>query len=143
MLFVGMKRIVQFFLFTALMASACSDSFNDPNPDYEEIIDLVDPEINLLSLKADSIYTGTDTLPIHIEFTDDWLLDIVTFDLVPFDNSAPDIKIFKYVEGTSFVLDTFYVVPIGLDSLEIGIVAACQDYATNTAQESLTVKVVK
>ncbi|MFY0644590.1 MAG: hypothetical protein JXR19_09020 [Bacteroidia bacterium] len=137
-----MTRNLILLLTLALAICSCRDEFNDPNPDYEEIIDLIAPEIELLSLKADSVYHNIDTLPIQIRYTDDHLLELMKFDLVVLNGTANPMNLLINKEDTVFLLDTFYPLP-ALDTVELGILTTCKDYAENTAVESFNIQVVR
>ena len=130
------------FLVATMALISCKDEFNDPNPDYKEIIDLVAPEIELLSLKADSTYRNIDTLAIKVRYTDDQLLEIMKFDLVVLNGVADPLNILINKEDTVCLLDTFYPLP-ALDTVKIGILTTCKDYAENTVAESFNVQVIR
>lgn len=135
-----MTRSILFALLLLGLFAACSDSFNDPHEGQEDIIDLDKPEILPLSLKADSIFRGIDTLDISVLYKD-LLLEIIKFDLVPTNVSAPSMNLTYNVVDTSFLLDTFYVIP-NVDTLDLSILTTCKDYAENTAIESFSIQVI-
>ena len=142
MLFAVMVRIILILMGMAFILGSCNDSFNDPNPDYEEIIDLTAPSIELISLAADSIYHGIDTLDLRVRYVDDYLLDNIKFDMVPLNISAASLNLNYKSTDSVFMMDTFYSLPVA-DTIEFGILTICTDYAGNVNSESFNIKVVK
>ena len=131
------------FLFAlALMAilAACSDSFNDPNEGYEEIIDLDKPEIIPITIAVDSVYRGIDTLDIQILYRD-LLLETISFNMAPTNVSGPNMVFNINREDTAFLLDTFYPIP-AFDTVDLSILTTCKDYAENTSVASYNIQVI-
>ncbi len=135
-----MTRSVLIAVVLIAVFSACSDSFNDPNEGYEQIIDLDKPEIIPISLKADSIYVGIDTLPIQIMYRD-LLLEQISFSLVPTNVSGPTMSININREDTTYLLDTFYPIPT-FDTIDLNVLTTCKDYAENTSVTSFNIQVI-
>lgn len=135
-----MKRNL-FGLLILIIVWGCSDTFTDPNPGYEEIIDNTPPIIDLITLKSDSVYTGSDSVRIVIDFSDDYWLDKIFFDLAPVSKAAESMSIQRTLDDSTFRLDTIYVKPSQIDTLELSVVAQCIDYANNYSSKSLTFKI--
>ena len=135
-----MSKSFTIFIVLIGLLSACSDSFNDPNEGYEEIIDLDKPEIIPLSIQADSVYNGIDTLPIKILYRD-LLLETISFSLAPTNVSGPSMSININREDTVYLLDTFYPIP-SFDTIDLSILTTCKDYAENTSVASYSIQVI-
>ena len=137
-----MIRIILILSVFVFIAVSCNDSFNDPNPDYEEIIDNTEPTIELLSLSNDSVYYSLDTLNVRVRYTDDYLLDVIRFDMVPLNVTGASLKLNLKSTDSVYMIDTFYLVPAG-DTVELDVLTICTDYAGNVSSKSLQVKVIK
>ena len=124
-----------------LAISSCRDEFNDPNPDYEEIVDLEAPRITALNLKNDSIHRNIDTLEISLEFRDDLLLGAMNIELASLNVSHPGMKFSLPLTDTFARLDTFYLLP-AVDTTEIAMIIGCEDYAGNSDQVAINLEVV-
>lgn len=142
MLFAVMSRIVLILLGFALYASSCSDEFNDPNPDYQEIIDNENPTIDIEGFMNGDTLRAIDTLDIRINFEDNYALESMSVYLAPINVVGPTMNFSKLSQDSVFALDTFYVIPAG-DTVGLGMLTTCKDLAGNVNSSSIDLTVIK
>ena len=127
-----MKKIaivfsVLFFCF------GCKDEIN--LPEYNSIEDNESPVISLISPTKEATYSGQTQLPIRVDFTDNYEVDEVQFQLSPINFASPTFKVTKKINATSYSLDTFYTVP-STDSIKYDVLVIVNDGVNNITTES-------
>ena len=142
MLFVVMFRSVIYLLLFVLTFSACKDEFNDPNPDYQEIIDNEAPTIEFLTPNDNDTLRAIDTLNISLKFTDNYQLESMSLNLAPINVQGNIMNFAVNSSDSIYQLDTFYLLPAA-DTIEIGMLSTCKDVAGNVNSKSINLSVIK
>ena len=130
------------FLLAASTLFGCRDEFIDPNPDSNYIVDNEAPLITLINLKQDSIHRGIDTLPIRIDYWDNYQLAGVNFNLVATNVIIPGMNFTYQTDSKSWSLDTFMPLP-AVDTLNLSLTNVCQDLAENISTKSIQFQVIR
>lgn len=142
MLFALMYRILLFLAIFSFIASSCKDEFNDPNPDYEEIIDDSPATIEFIEPTDGDTLRMIDTVNIKIKYSDDYALDVMSLNLSP-TNVQGDAMSFAFNSADSvYTLDTFYILPQA-DTVQLGMITTCRDYVGNVSSKSISFSVIK
>lgn len=137
-----MSRILLLLVIFSAVVSSCKDEFNDPNPDYEEIIDDQPATIQFIEPMDGDTLRATDTVNIQIRYTDDYLLDVMSLNLAP-TNVQGDVMNFAFNSTDSVhLLDTFYILPMA-DTVKLGMITTCKDYAGNVSSKSISLSVIQ
>ena len=124
-----------------ILLCACSDEVNDPYADLDEIIDLAQPEIIPLSIAADTIIYGVDTLDLRVLYKDNYNLGQFDLRLNVTNGSAPEINMHVENEDSTYLVDTFYVLPV-LDTVKLDFFSVCTDYAENVSSLQFSFQVI-
>ena len=130
-----MKYLNLFQLTLLVFSFGCSDEFNDPNPEGGEIIDSIQPTMQIYSPVKDSTYVGLDTIPVRIDFEDDFALESCQILMGATNVGADELKFTKFTEDTVYRMDTFYPIP-AIDTMNMNIIIRVRDYAGNERTEN-------
>lgn len=127
-----MKKIA--IVFSALtFCFGCKDELN--LPEYNNVEDTESPVITLVSPTKEATYSRQMQLPIRVDFTDNFEVDEVQFQLSPINFASPTFTVTKKVNATAYSLDTFYTVP-STDSIKYDVLVIVNDGVNNIATES-------
>ena len=127
-----MKKIVIVFSL-AFLVIGCKDEFNLPI--YNTIEDTESPTISIISPVKDQTYSGLNQIPVQINFSDDYELEEIQFQLSPINFASPSFTVTKMAGTKNFSLDTFYTVP-STDSITYDVLIVVNDLANNHTTES-------
>lgn len=110
-----------------VFAFACKDEINLPDYSYDDPLDndTLAPVINVHHPVLDSTYSGLSQIPIKVDFSDDYGIKEINFQLAP-NVSAPIMNFVKGINSKTFLLDTFYPVP-STDSIEYTVLVTASD----------------
>lgn len=130
-----MKKLVLIIL-TFASICGCKDEFN--LPEYNSIEDLESPVISVASPIGNNTYNGLTQLPINIEFTDNYEIEAVQFQLSPTNVSGPSMSFTKMVNDSVYRIDTVYNVP-QVDSVDYNVLIIANDIVNNTRSIELLI----
>ena len=115
-----------------LMCS-CTDEFN--LPEYEGIDDNESPEIELISPLENAKITGTTEINIQVNFSDDYQLNEISYQLAPLNFNDPGLSFSKTVTDSMFSIDTTYTIPSS-DSIQYDVLIIANDLLENVVTKS-------
>ncbi len=129
-----MQKILAVFIVLFLVV-ACKDVIN--LPEYDTFEDNEDPIIVITSPQKNETYSGLSQIPITVEFSDNYQLDGIRFQMSPTNVAAPSINFTTAVNDSTYSIDTFYTVP-STDSITYNVLIIANDIVNNITTEAYT-----